>query len=539
MRFNTKTWVEAVKPQTPQYLNAATMPHVLTRQSDGSFVFDRFNWSERKVGDLISNPWPSFVGKQINNLFYHRNRLGFLSDINVIFSEAQGINNFFRTTVTTIIDSDPIDISSTGKTVDKLKSAIGVKDGMLLFSEESQFLMNVGDADILSPETASITAISTHQSNTNVDPERIGDSILFATRREKYSGIREYFYQSSRDFTQSASISNHVPTLIPDSIRYITGSSTENIGIFATGSNNTLYVYQFLFNGEEKILSSWCIWTVSSGIIRYAHIFDDQLYLVIDRDGSITLELMPISSHTNREPLSVEICLDENQASNGFVRTLSGGNTTFTYPRKFSSDELTVVSLADQFDLNITRGDRVDPVSIAESGSNTLITLAGDWVNKEILVGTPYDMVYTFSPQYVRAGEGDVEIGGRLQVRNMLLRLENCGSCEFRVDYGINNLVATVNTIDDVVNWDELIDIDTLQELEEFVSTGEIYTLSRAFKEVDFDNKLVLVSHTYCVPVMCENDGYRLTIQSQSYQPVNIAKAQFEALYHKRSRLNG
>ena len=36
-------------------------------------------WGERIVGDLVSAPDPSFIGNKINNVFFFRNRLGFLS----------------------------------------------------------------------------------------------------------------------------------------------------------------------------------------------------------------------------------------------------------------------------------------------------------------------------------------------------------------------------------------------------------------------------------------------------------------------------
>ena len=71
------------------------MPHVLIRGADGNFRFevdgDTYTmsgtdftlpkWGERVVGDLISAPNPSFIGNKINNVFFFRNRLGFLAEI--------------------------------------------------------------------------------------------------------------------------------------------------------------------------------------------------------------------------------------------------------------------------------------------------------------------------------------------------------------------------------------------------------------------------------------------------------------------------
>ncbi len=56
-------WREAPKPGTVIGLNAATMPHVLVREANGTFTFKPAAWDVRKCGDGIDvSPDPSFVG---------------------------------------------------------------------------------------------------------------------------------------------------------------------------------------------------------------------------------------------------------------------------------------------------------------------------------------------------------------------------------------------------------------------------------------------------------------------------------------------
>ena len=62
-------------------LDELTLPHQLIRQTDGSFVYTPVTWETRNVGDDVTNPLPSFVGTTINNIFFYRNRLGFLSTV--------------------------------------------------------------------------------------------------------------------------------------------------------------------------------------------------------------------------------------------------------------------------------------------------------------------------------------------------------------------------------------------------------------------------------------------------------------------------
>ena len=74
-----RIWKETVKTGIDNTINNTTMPHALIRQSDGTFVFKALDWEPRRTGDENSNEVPSFINNTINDLFFYRNRLGFLS----------------------------------------------------------------------------------------------------------------------------------------------------------------------------------------------------------------------------------------------------------------------------------------------------------------------------------------------------------------------------------------------------------------------------------------------------------------------------
>lgn len=72
-------WKECVAPATPYEFRDWTMPHILVRQADGSFTFKQADWAGRVAGDEDTNPWPSFIGTPLNDIFFYRNRLGLVS----------------------------------------------------------------------------------------------------------------------------------------------------------------------------------------------------------------------------------------------------------------------------------------------------------------------------------------------------------------------------------------------------------------------------------------------------------------------------
>ena len=165
--FEEGQWEETVEAGITFKFDYATMPHVLIRQADGNFRFARVDgdtytaggqsftlpkWGERTVGDVISAPDPSFIGNKINNVFFFRNRLGFLAGDNVILSRVSEFFNFFPETVVSVLDNEPIDVAASHTKVAILKSAVTMGEKLILFSEQTQFVLT-SSADNLTPKT--------------------------------------------------------------------------------------------------------------------------------------------------------------------------------------------------------------------------------------------------------------------------------------------------------------------------------------------------------------------------------------------------
>ena len=82
----TGSWIECAKPGIAKSFDTTTMPHVLQRQASGAFLVKEGTYTDRIIGDEVTNPVPTFVGQQINKIVFFRNRLCFLSGENVITS---------------------------------------------------------------------------------------------------------------------------------------------------------------------------------------------------------------------------------------------------------------------------------------------------------------------------------------------------------------------------------------------------------------------------------------------------------------------
>jgi hypothetical protein len=166
-------WEETVAPGLKFELDELTMPHQLVRQTDNSFKYEAVDWTDRLVGDDTTNPEPSFIGQKINNLFFYRNRLGFLSNENVILSKAGDYFNFFAGSAQLVAADDPIDLSATSQQPVNLSYVQTVSVGLVLFSQNEQFLLST-DADILSPTTAKVNTLSNFECDKDIAAVSLG-----------------------------------------------------------------------------------------------------------------------------------------------------------------------------------------------------------------------------------------------------------------------------------------------------------------------------------------------------------------------------
>ena len=102
---------------------------------------------DRDVGDEITNPTPSFVGSKIRNMFFFRNRFGFLSGGNVILSKAGSFYDFWNASAMIAAADDPIDISASSTKPVFLNYVKTSSAGLVMFSDTEQFLLST-DSDI-------------------------------------------------------------------------------------------------------------------------------------------------------------------------------------------------------------------------------------------------------------------------------------------------------------------------------------------------------------------------------------------------------
>ena len=292
------TWKECPAPSRPSdpvyhSFNESTMPHRLNQLADESFSFGEATWGERKAGDEDTNPFPSFEGGAISDVFFHRNRLGFLSEENVIFSETSSFFNFFRTTVRSLLDTDVIDVAVSNDSVSLLKKAIPFSEQLLLLSDTAQF--NLAAGTLLTPSEVTVNLSTTYETDLSVSPVTSGSSVFMAQDKGASSGIREYFVASDTDLNAAEDVTSNIPTYIKGNITGMAVSSNENTLLVTTDADpKCIYVHRWYIADNEKVQSSWSKWLLKGDILHMAFNGMD-VYLLVGYGSESHMEKINLS----------------------------------------------------------------------------------------------------------------------------------------------------------------------------------------------------------------------------------------------------
>ena len=93
-QYGMGAWEETVGPNTYTALKNSTLPHNIVSTAPDTFTIGEADYTRLQCGDGTLVPPPSFVGKEIRNVFFFKDRLGFLSKEGVTMSQAGDVFNF-------------------------------------------------------------------------------------------------------------------------------------------------------------------------------------------------------------------------------------------------------------------------------------------------------------------------------------------------------------------------------------------------------------------------------------------------------------
>ena len=402
----TGHWIECTKPEIQYKLDPTSMPYVLTRVSTSSFTVGQWktgstsNWQERGVGDDFTNPAPSFVGKKISKLLYHRDRLVALSDANIIMSQPGDLGNFWNNTALTFSGDDRIDISCSSPSggVNSLVDGIEINTGLVLFSENAQYLFST-DSDKLDPQTAQVYPLSVFNYNTSIHPISLGTSLGFVDNAGKYSRFFEMLNVRRETEPEVVEQSKVVSRLLNKNLDIFTNSRENAYILMGKITTNEIFGFRYYNVSGKRLQGAWFKWKFQKNIFHFVIIQDD-LYIIFDDRTLVKISLKEKTnsptSDSYDDTFNIHLDRSTTVASSALSYSSSTDLTSFTLP-SYLNEAVDVAAIV--LGNNDNRGRYQVVSSTSGNGGNT-VTLNGDWTANDIHVGEQYEMKVEFPTIY-------------------------------------------------------------------------------------------------------------------------------------------
>ena len=505
-------WEETIGPSETgndvhTSFNQQSLPIKIQRQANGDFQVGYVTWSDRQVGDDNTNPFPTFLDKKISQTFFHRNRLGFLCEDNIILSQADEIFNFFNNTALVVSGNDPIDIQSSSTQPTRFVDCIETNTGLLVFAETQQFMLHT-DSDSLTPDTAKLSNISTYRYSPDTAPISLGTTVGFLDTAGTYSRFFEMFDIKREGEPQIIDQTKVVSKLIPNSVDLISNSRENSTIFLAEKGSPDLYLYRYVIAGSERIQTAWYKWTLPFNL-AYTFVLDDNLYLVSSDYKLLELNLQDRNVGTSVDDFvpgvgffgddrSYQIHLDSSEFITAGSYNSTDNTTTISWPNRVGAGTPAVV-------------DRdTGTVYKYKSVSGNDFVFHGNFAGQTVIMGWLFDFNASIPKFFVRKTAGEKttsDLTASLVIQRMHLHYGDVSQVDAKVNLRDNQVVS--NVLDQTpMDW------------------------YKSGKGPFVDN------YSYTVPIYQRNSNFRVDITSTHPGPASLHSLTWEGDYtpmnHKR-----
>tara|TARA_Y100001938_G_C8070884_1_gene422989 strand:- start:336 stop:1997 length:1662 start_codon:yes stop_codon:yes gene_type:complete len=465
------SWSECAKPGIPKTLT--NMPLVIQRTAATTFTVKQFTYRDRRVGDEITNPLPTFVNKRINKVLFFRNRLAFLSGENVITSRpgTLGTPDFFIETALTVSTSDPVDISAASMFPSELFDGIEINTGLLVFSSNQQFLLSSDDT-VFNPDTAKLRSISTFSYDTAIPPISLGTTVGYLDTSNKFTRFNEMANVAREGEPNIIEVSKVVPTLLPKDLDLITNSRENSIILISKTNTDVVFGYKYFQTADKRSQAAWFTWKLNNPLV-YHFIIDDE-YFFLDSDYYLqSIKLIQADNDPSIVQDNVDFLLHVDNHT-----TVSGGsfNATTNLTTFSGVGWLNTVTTPNHqlvvIDTN-SNSSRVGRYAKA-TVSGTSFTLPGNWSGVTLTIGYiyPYEVKFpTLYPTKVTGGQSTSDVNSSLVIHRIKLHFGKIGLYETTLErVGKSDYTEVYESTE----LDEY-DASDAPYLEEFVKTVPVY----------------------------------------------------------------
>ena len=495
--------------------------------SNGWFQFSYPDWGQRDVGDDITNSKPTFIGNPIQKMVFFRNRIGLLSNENIILSRVNDFYSFWVKTAMAISNADPIDLQSSSNFPTKLYDAVEAGSGLIIYSASEQFLLSSGAEALLTPETAKIGYLSSYGFNPDTVPISLGLTTGFLNSTARQARFYEMAGGGPKEEPVVQEQTKIISELFPQKITSVCESNENDLLLFGVDSTlhpatNEVWGYKYFETGGKRSQSAWFRWTMPNKVI-YHTILDDVYYAVLSTgsNNKFTLEKFDIKL-TSDTPM-IGTAPNEDRVHLDTKKTIATGDitydtqndvSTFTLGSGYYSDRtLTAYCIADSDAAG--KSYDIPDAKVTGTAPNETVTLPGNWktstkdgspVNTDLIIGYEYEFEVELPKIYITQTSGETvtsETRGSLTIHRMNFDFGDVGVIDVTLQRrGRDPYTYTVESLE----WDNIL--------------SSTPTIARGYL------------HT--IPVYDRNENLTVLLKSNHPSPATIHSMNWEGDYSPR-----
>ena len=260
-RFNFGTGVWQESPKAGSATALANMPVYVYLNTSNVWTLGQ-TYEGRLSGEDNTSPDQAFLHYGIDGIGSFQGRLVLLNGSKVNMSASGKPTRFWRSTVETILASDPIEVGASANSSAAYRYCVPFNKDLLLFSEKYQALVP-GGGSLLGPANATVVVTSTYESDMSSSPLALGRTVMYPAPRSKdFFGMMEMLPSPYTDAQYvSSDVTAHLPKYLNGRCRFSVSSSVSGIGLFASTSDlQTLVVNEYTWDGDTKAQQAWHKW---------------------------------------------------------------------------------------------------------------------------------------------------------------------------------------------------------------------------------------------------------------------------------------
>ena len=536
-------------------LNPETMPHALINNRDGTFTFtilDEANkgstqnyWKNRTVGDDTSNPFPTFKGNTIQQLFFHRNRLGIISGEQVVMSKPGQYFDFFIVSAISASDDNPIDITVSDVKPAFINHVLPIQKGMMMFSDNGQFLLFT-ESDIFSAKTVRLKKISSYECDQSIQPVDLGTSVLFTSNVSAYARAFEATILDDDSPPNMLEQTRVVPEFLPKDITKSANSAAIGITTYGKKGDSTVYHYKYYNTGQQREQSAWYSWTLT-GTMQHMLYTGGSFFTVTFHDGNYKLcryEYVADADNTRSYVLGTGTVGSPLETSRQFEAHLDNmvipdllspyAQTVSTVEKTHARISYVPTSPTNIFMVGLSGKDTdgndiAGTVRAADSVSSVTVSgvdygivvfegikLSSSGSNiAKVAIGYRYTTTIELPSYYLNVGQNTYDTDGDLRISGINFEMGVGGPLEFHLTSPFEYVDASGNITKDIDDY--------IQRESGILSNSSV-----------FDKPPAALATSVRVPVQRKNEKYTLQIQIPDPFSTAIISASWDGVYHNR-----